>query len=115
MNSNADSLKKELENVRRGQGKLENSFAEIQTELKVLKSRMINAEEQVSDLKDRIMEISQSGQQTENKMKKPESNIRDLWDNIKWGNLCITGIPEEEKERGLEIYLKKLCLKTSQI
>ena len=34
MNSNADSFRKELENIKRNQEKLENSFAEIQTELK---------------------------------------------------------------------------------
>ena len=45
----------------------------------------------------RIMEITQSGQQTENQMRKHEGNIRDLWDNIKQANLCIIGIPEEEK------------------
>ena len=45
MNSNADSLGKELENRRRSQEKPENSFAEIQTELKAIKSRMNNAVE----------------------------------------------------------------------
>ena len=36
-------------------------------------------------------------------MKKYESNIRDLWDNIKWTSLCIIGIPEgEEKENGVQ-------------
>ena len=45
MNSNADSFRKGLENVRRRQEKLENSFAEIQTELKAIKTRMNNAEE----------------------------------------------------------------------
>ena len=35
-------------------------------------------------------------------MKKHESNIRDLWDNIKQANLRIIGIPEEEKEKGIE-------------
>ena len=45
MNSNADSFRRELENIRRSQEKLENSFAEIQTELKAIKSRMNNAEE----------------------------------------------------------------------
>ena len=36
-------------------------------------------------------------------MKKHESNIRDLWDNIKQANICIIGIPEgEEKEKGIE-------------
>ena len=59
------------------QEKLENSFAEMQAELKALKSRMNNAEEQISDLEDRIMESIQSGQQTENQMKKHESNMRD--------------------------------------
>ena len=44
---------------------------------------MNNAEERISDVEDRIMEITQTGQQTENQMKKHESNIRDLRDNIK--------------------------------
>ena len=42
INSNADYFRKELENMKRSQEKLENSFAEIQTELK---SRLNNAEE----------------------------------------------------------------------
>ena len=45
MNSNADSFRKELENIRRSQEKLENSFAEIQTELRAVKTKMNNAEE----------------------------------------------------------------------
>ena len=59
MNSNANYFRKELGN--RSQEKLENSFAEMRTELKVLKSRMNNAEERISVLADRIMEITQSG------------------------------------------------------
>ena len=39
MNSNTDSLRKELENIRRNQDKLENSFAEIRTELRAIKTR----------------------------------------------------------------------------
>ena len=45
MNSNADTLRKELENIRRSQEKLEHSFAEMQTELRAVKTRMNNAEE----------------------------------------------------------------------
>ena len=44
----------------------------MQTELKTPKSRMNNVEEQISDLNDRIMVIAQSGQWTENQMKKHE-------------------------------------------
>ena len=47
------------------------------------------------------MEIAQSGQQIENQMKKHESNIRDLWDNIKQANLHIIGISGgKEKRKG---------------
>ena len=54
-------------------------------------------------MEDRIMEITQSGQQTENQIKKLESNIRDLWDNMKQANPCIIGISEGvEKDKGME-------------
>ena len=95
INSNADTLRKELENIGRSQEKVENLFAEIQTELRAVKNRKNNEDEQNSNVEDIIMEITQTGQQTENQIKKHESNIRDLWDNIKWVNLCIIGIPEE--------------------
>ena len=36
MNSNADYFRKEIENIRRSQEKLESSFAETQAELKAL-------------------------------------------------------------------------------
>ena len=71
----------------------------MQAKLKSLKSRRNNAEERISDVEDRIMEITQSGQQTENQMEKHESNIRDQWDNIKLAKLCIIGIPKG-KEKG---------------
>ena len=56
--------------MKRSRKKLGHSFAEMQTELGAVKTRMNNAEEQISDVEDRIMEITQSGQQTENQMKK---------------------------------------------
>ena len=59
---------------------------------------MNNAEEQISDVEDRIMETTQTGQQTQNQTKKHESNIRDLWDNIKKANLCTIEIPEGKEE-----------------
>ena len=67
-----------------------------------MKSRMNNAEEQISDLEDKTREITQSGQQTENQMIKHESNRRDWWNNIKLASLNKIGISEEEKEKGIE-------------
>ena len=48
-------------------------------------------------------------------MKKHESNIRDLWDNIKWANLCIIGIPEGEgKEKGIENIFEEIMAENSK-
>ena len=55
------------------------------------------------------MEITQKVQQTENQMKKYESNTGDLGHNIKWPNLCIIGISEgKEKEKGIENILEEI-------
>ena len=51
----------------------------MQPELKALKSRMNNAKERISNLEDRIMAITHLGQQTENQMKKYESNIKKIY------------------------------------
>ena len=51
----------------------------MQAELKAMKSRINNAEEWISVLEDGIMEITESGQQTENQMKKTwKQNKRSL-------------------------------------
>ena len=63
--------------LERNQEKLESSFAEMWTELKSLKNWMNNAEERISDLEDRIMEITPSGLQTENQMKR---NVKAIWE-----------------------------------
>ena len=55
MNGNENYFRKEQENIRRSQEKLENLFAEMQAELKAMKSRMNNEEEWISDVKDRII------------------------------------------------------------
>ena len=57
-------MKKELETVKRNQEKIENSFTETKPKLKSM-----NDEEQISDLEVRMMEITQSGEQTESQMK----------------------------------------------
>ena len=76
---------------------------------------MNSAEERISDLEDRIMEITQSGQQTENQMEKHESNIRDIQYNIKRANICTIRIPEgEEKEKGIENIFEEIMSKVNR-
>ena len=42
-------------------------------------------------------------------MKSTEDILRDLWDNIKYSNIWIIGVPEEEKKKkGYEKIFKRL-------
>ena len=66
------------------------------------------AENQISDLEHKEAKNNQSEQQEEKRIQKNEDSVSSLWDNFKWSNICMIGVPEgEEKNKKLEIYLKK--------
>ena len=49
------------------------------------------------------MEITTAKQNEEKRMKRTEDSLRDLWGNIKYINIRIIGVPEEEeKKKGTE-------------
>ena len=49
------------------------------------------------------MEITTAQQNKENRMKRIEDSLRDLWDKIKRTNIRIIGVTEEEeKNKGTE-------------
>ena len=76
--------------------------------LEGIHSRVIEAEEQINDLEDRIMEITVTAENTEKRMKRNEDSLRNLWD-IKRTNIHIIGVPEgEEKEKGTEKILEEI-------
>ena len=54
---------------------------------------------QLGKLEDRVVEITDTEQKKEKRVKRNEDSLRDLWDNIKHTNFHITGGPEEEEER----------------
>ena len=88
---------------------MNNTINEIKNTLEGNNSRINEAEEQVSDLEDTIVEITTAEQNKEKRMKRMEDSLRDLWDNIKCTNIRIIGVPkEEEKKKGLRKYLKRL-------
>ena len=73
-----------------------------------INNRITEAEVQISDLENKIVEITTAEQNKEKRMKGIEDSLRDLWDNIKHTNIRIIGIPEEEEKRkGLRKYLKR--------
>ena len=63
-------------------------------------SRITEAEAQINDLEDRMVEITASEQNIEKRMKNNEDNFRDLLNSIKRMNIHIVGITEaEEREK----------------
>ena len=60
------------------------------------------AEERVSDLEDKIVEITTTEQNKEKRKKRIEDSLRDFWDNTECTNIRIIGVPEEEQKKGTE-------------
>ena len=93
---------KDLHELKSKQTMMNNTINEIK-DLEGIHSRMTEAEERISDLEDKIVEIPTAEQNKEKRMKRIEDSLRDLWVNIKCTNIRITGVPEEEeKNKGTE-------------
>uniref|UniRef100_A0A8C6B006 L1 transposable element RRM domain-containing protein n=1 Tax=Monodon monoceros TaxID=40151 RepID=A0A8C6B006_MONMO len=74
-------------------------------------SLITEAEERISDLEDKIVEITTAEQNKEKRMKRTEDSLRDLWDNIKRTNIRIIGVPEEEeKKKGTEKIFEEIIV-----
>ena len=52
-----------------------------------------------------MVEITSEEQNKGKRMKRTEDSLRDLWDNIRYTNTQIIGVPEEEEKK--KVYEKK--------
>ena len=66
---------------------MNNTINEMKNTPDGINSRITEAEEQISDLEDKIVEITTTEQNKEKRMKRIEYSLRDLWDNIKHTNI----------------------------
>ena len=76
---------------------MNNTINGIKNSLEGINSKITEAEERTSNLEDKIVEITTTEQSKENRKKRIEDSLRDLWDNIKRINILIIGVPEEEE------------------
>ena len=80
--------------------------------LKEIHSRITEAEEQINDLEDGMVEITATEQNIEKRMKRNEDSLRDLWDNTKCTNIRIIEAPKgEAREKGPEKIFEKVIAK----
>ena len=79
--------------------------------LEGINNKITEAEERVSKLEDKMVEITAKEQNKDKRMKRIENKLRDLWDNTKCTNIGIIGIPEEEeKKKGTEKIFEEIMV-----
>ena len=104
---------KDLEELKNKQTEMNNTNT-----LDRIKHRITEAEEWISDLEDRMIEINAAKWNIGKRMKRNEDSQRDLWDNIKCTNVRISTfnaeeVPEgEEREKGPEKIFEEIVAKT---
>ena len=90
---------------------MNNAINEIKSTLEGTSSRVTEAEDRISDVENRRVEINEAERKKEKRIKRNEDNLRDLWGNVKDTNIQIIGVPEEEdKNKGQEKILKEITV-----
>ena len=108
---NLVTLNKDLEELKSKQTMMNNTINEIKNSLEGINSRITEAEEWISDMEEKILDITTAEQKKEKRMKRIEDSLRDLWDNIKCTNIRIIGvIEEEEKKKGTENIFEEIIV-----
>ena len=91
---------------------MNNTITEMKNTLEGINRRITEAEERISDLKDRMVEFTATKQNKEKRMKRNEDSLRDFWDNVKHSNINIIGVQEgEEREKGPEKIFEEIVVK----
>ena len=103
-----ESINKDLEELKNKH--INKTITEIKNILEGLNSRISEAEEWISELDDKIVEITSEEQNKVKRMKRTEDSLRDLWDSIKCTNIRIIGVPEEEKKKGYEKIFEEIIV-----
>ena len=94
-----NAITKDIEEIKNKQTEMNNTITKIKNTLEGNNSRIIESEEWISELEDRMVEITAEDQNKAKRKKRIEDSLRDLWDNIKCTNIWVVGIPEEEEKK----------------
>jgi len=94
-----ESINRDLEELKNKHTETNNTITEIKNALEGTNTRISEAEEWMSELEDKMVEITSEEQNKVKRMKRTEVSVRDLWDNIKHTNIRIIGVPKEEEKK----------------
>ena len=85
----------------------EKHITEMKNTLEGINGRLDNTEEQTNGLEDRVVEITQSEQQKENRILWNEDSLRELWATSGILTFALQGPPEGKERKGQKTSLKK--------
>ena len=66
---------------------MNNAINQIKNTLEGTNSRITEAEDRISEVKVKMVEINEAQRKKVRRIKKNEDNLRDLWDNVKRPNI----------------------------
>ena len=90
---------------------MNNAINDIKSTLEGTNSRIMLAEDRISEVEDRMIEINEPERKKGKIIKRNEENFMDLWDNVKHPNIRIIGVQEEEdKKKGHEKILEEIVI-----
>ena len=89
-----EKFNRDLEELKNKEIEMNKMITKMKNTLEGNNSRITEAEEQISDLEDRMVEFTATEQNKEKRMKRNEDSLRDFWDNMKCNNIRIIGVPE---------------------
>ena len=92
-----EMFSKDLEEIKKSQSIMNNAITKIKNTLEGTNSRITEAEESISEVEDRMVEIYEV--ERKKGIKRNKYNLRDIWDNVKCPNIHIIGVSEDEDEK----------------
>ena len=98
METMQESINNDLKELKNKHTETNNTITKIKNTLEGINSRISEAE-WISELEDKMVEVTSEEQNKVKRMKRTEDSLRDLWDNIKHTNIRIIGAPEEEEKK----------------
>ena len=101
-----EPLSAEIKEVKACQDEIKNAITEMQSHMDATVTRINEAEQRISDTKDKIMENNEAEKKREIEAKEHNLGIREISDSLKRNNIRIIGVPEEEER---EIGVEGLC------
>ena len=105
-----ESINKDLEELTNKHTETNNTITEIENTLEGSNCRIFEAEEQISELEDKMVEITSEEKNKVKRIKRTRDSLRDLWDHIICTNIRILVVPEEKekKKKSMRNFLKRL-------